>query len=158
MFTYYGQETRAITKLFKDANIKIALRTKNTIQNLIRPHQQQDKYEKSGVYQMKCMDCPLKYIGQTGRTFKTRYKEHIQAIRNNNGNSGYSNHMLNTRHSYGSMTDTMEVVKTERKGRHLNTLKKYYIYKTRKQKLQMNDACVDIHNPIFEVMLEINNR
>jgi hypothetical protein len=25
------------------------------------------------------MDCPLKYRGQTGQTFKTRYKEHIQS-------------------------------------------------------------------------------
>jgi hypothetical protein len=31
----------------------------------------------------------LKYIGQTGRTFNIRYKEYIQAIGNNNRNSGY---------------------------------------------------------------------
>jgi hypothetical protein len=31
-----------------------------------------NKYEKSDIYQMKCLDCPL----QTGRTFHTRYKEH----------------------------------------------------------------------------------
>jgi hypothetical protein len=30
---------------------------------------------------MKCLDFPLKYIGKTGRTLHTRYKEHIQAIR-----------------------------------------------------------------------------
>jgi hypothetical protein len=24
-----------------------------------------DKYNRSGIYQMKCLDCPLKYIGQT---------------------------------------------------------------------------------------------
>jgi hypothetical protein len=32
-FTYIGKETRTITKLFKDTHIKIAYRTKNTIQN-----------------------------------------------------------------------------------------------------------------------------
>jgi hypothetical protein len=57
------------------------------------------------------MDCPLKYIGQTGRTFKTRYKDHIQAIRNNNSNSGYSKHILNTGHTYGRVIDTMNVGK-----------------------------------------------
>jgi hypothetical protein len=51
------------------------------------------------------MDCPMKYIGQTGRTFSTRYKEHIHDIRSNNSNSGYSNHILNTGHAYGVMTD-----------------------------------------------------
>jgi hypothetical protein len=91
---------------------RIAFRTKNTIQNLVKPRLQQDEYENSGVYQMKCMDCPLKYIGQTGQTFKTRYEEHIQAIRNNNSNSGYSKHILNTGHTYGSVTDTMKALKT----------------------------------------------
>jgi hypothetical protein len=55
--------------------------------------------------------------GQTGRTFHTKYKEHIQAIRNNNGNSGYSNHVLNRGHAY--LTDTTKVVKIEKKGKHL---------------------------------------
>jgi hypothetical protein len=41
-----------------------------------------------------------------GRTFNIRYKEHIQAIRNNNSNSGYSNHIPNTGHTYGTITDT----------------------------------------------------
>jgi hypothetical protein len=51
---------------------------------------------------------PLRYIGQTERIFKIRYKEHFQAIRNNSSNSGYSNHILNTGHTYGTITDTME--------------------------------------------------
>jgi hypothetical protein len=111
-FTYYGNETKEITKLFIETNIKIACRTKNTLRNLVKPLIQRDEYERSGAYQMRCMDCPLKYIGQTGRTFKARYKEHIQAIRNNNGNSGYSKHILNTGHTYGSITNTMKVLKT----------------------------------------------
>jgi hypothetical protein len=59
---------------------------------------------------MKCLDCPLRYIGETGRTVKIRYKEHIQAIRNNNSNSGYSNHILNMGHTYGTITVTMDVI------------------------------------------------
>jgi hypothetical protein len=59
------------------------------------------------------MDCPLKYIGQTGRIFDTRYETHIQAIRNSSGNLGYSNHILNTGHAHGSITNTMKVIKIE---------------------------------------------
>jgi hypothetical protein len=59
-----------------------------TIQNLAKQHPRTDKYNKSGIYRMKCLDCPLKYIGQTGRAFYTRYKGHIQEITNNNNNSG----------------------------------------------------------------------
>jgi hypothetical protein len=75
------------------------------------------------------MDCPLKYRGQTDQAFKTRYQEHIHAIRNNNGNSGYSKYILNTGHTYGRITNIIKVLKTERKGKHLNTLEKYHIYK-----------------------------
>jgi hypothetical protein len=65
---------------------------------------------------MKYMDCPLNYVGKTGRTFYTIYKEHIQAIRNNSSNSGYSNHILNTGHTLRSITDTMDIIKTKKKG------------------------------------------
>jgi hypothetical protein len=57
------------------------------------------------------MPCPLKYTDEKGRTFKTTYEELIQAIRNNNGNSRYSNHILNTGHSYRIITDTMDINK-----------------------------------------------
>jgi hypothetical protein len=107
---------------------------------------------------MRCIDCPLNYTGQTGRTFKTRHKEHIQAIGNNNGNSGYSKLILNTEHTYGSITNTTKVLITQRKGKHLNALERYYIYKMRKDGLQKNDSCIDTHNPIFEMIQEVNNR
>jgi hypothetical protein len=67
---------------------------------------------------MKCMECPIKYVGEKGRIFYTRYEEHIQAIRNNNGNSGFFNHVLSTGHTYGSITDTMNI----KSDKHLNTL------------------------------------
>jgi hypothetical protein len=101
---------------------------------------------------------PFKICRANRRTFKSRYKEHVQAIRSKNGNSEYSNHMLNTRHAYGSMADTMKVLKTERKGKHLNTLEKYHIYKMSKDGLRMNDTYIDTHNLIFEVIQELNNR
>jgi hypothetical protein len=66
---------------------------------------------------MKCLDCPLKYIGQTGVIFDIRYKEHIHSIRNNR-NSGYSNHILNAGHTYGTVTANMDDIRTGRKGRH----------------------------------------
>jgi hypothetical protein len=84
---------------------------------------------------MKCMSCPMKYIGQT---FNTRYKEHIRDIMNNS-KSGYSNHILNIGHSYRNITDTMEIIKIERKGKHLNTLEIYHIYKISKEGIHMND-------------------
>jgi hypothetical protein len=101
-FMYCGKEVRQITKLFKDTQLKIAFRTRNMINNILKHHESTEKYNNRGIYRMKCLGCPLKYIGQTGRTFNIRYKEHIQAIRNNNGNSGYSNHILNVGQGVGA--------------------------------------------------------
>jgi hypothetical protein len=67
---------------------------------------------------MKCLHCPLKYTVQTGGTFEIRCKEYIQAIRNNNGNSEYSNHILNTRNTSGITTDKMDIIK---QGKNVNT-------------------------------------
>jgi hypothetical protein len=80
-FTYTGKETKQITKLFKVTHIKIAYKTQNTIKQLTKQYTQSEKYNNSGIYQLKCLDCPLKYIGQTGRAFHTRHREHILAIK-----------------------------------------------------------------------------
>jgi hypothetical protein len=78
-FTFFGLETRTITKLFKNTEIGISYRTKNNIKHLLRIKENNNrKYNLSGVYQLQCADCPRKYIGQTGRTFKIRFKEHIR--------------------------------------------------------------------------------
>jgi hypothetical protein len=122
--------------------IKIAFRIQNTIWNILKHHTRIDKYNNSSIYQMNCLDCPLKYIGQTGRTFSIRYKEHIHAIRNDDINSGYSNNILNTGHTYGTITDTINVIRTGRKGRHLSTLEKYHIYKISRDNLHMNDIYI----------------
>jgi hypothetical protein len=94
------------------------------------------------------MDCPMKYAGQTGRTFHTVYWQHTQAIRNNNSNLGYLNHVLNTGHAYWSVTNTMAIIKTEKEGKHLNTLERYYVYKTS----NMNDIHIATYNQIFETL------
>jgi hypothetical protein len=89
-FTYYGKETRKITKLFRDTKLKVAYRTRNTILNILRTQPHINKFKRSRIYCMKCLDCPKKYIGQTGRAFSTRYMEHIYDIRSNNSNTGYA--------------------------------------------------------------------
>jgi hypothetical protein len=57
-----------------------------------------------------------------GRKYTIKYKEQIHAPRNNNVNSGYSNYVLNTACTYGTVAGSMTVICTGRKGRHLNTL------------------------------------
>jgi hypothetical protein len=67
----------------------IAFRGNNTIEKLLKPTSKVNKYEGSVVYKLKCQTCSGVYIGQTGRNFKVRYKEHIRDIRHNNPLSIY---------------------------------------------------------------------
>jgi hypothetical protein len=115
-FTYYGPETRIITRSFKNTNVGIAFKSSNIIKNHVKlTNQIIDIYQKCGVYQLKCNECPLRYIGQTGRTFKDRYKEHIQAIRTNKHTSKYAQHILDTGHAYGTIEETMDIIQTTKK-------------------------------------------
>jgi hypothetical protein len=51
---------------------------------MLKPHEQTHKYNRSGIYQTKCLDCPLKYMGKSGRELNIRYIKDIHAIRSNN--------------------------------------------------------------------------
>jgi hypothetical protein len=53
-------------------------------------------------------------------------------------NFGYSNHILNTGHTYGTITDTMDIVKTGKNSKHLNTSEKYCIYRIIKDNLHIH--------------------
>jgi hypothetical protein len=116
------------------------------------------KYNNSGIKQMKCKDCHKKYLEQTGRKFKTRYKEHIHSIRTNNTNTKYAEHILETQHTYGPITDTMDILHIEKKGRLMNTWEQFYIHKLSKNNIQRNNTYTDIYNPVFNLIDNHHNR
>jgi hypothetical protein len=75
-FIYIGKETRFITKLFKNTDVKVTFTTENAIERRLATKHGTDhsKYDKSGIYQLTCPDCKMKYTGQTGRPFKSDSK------------------------------------------------------------------------------------
>lgn len=157
-FTYFGPATRTITKLFRNTNIKIAYKTHNTLKrHLVHKPPETDTYNKSGVYMLKCKECPLKYVGQTGRTFKIRFNEHMHDIKYNKYNSKYAQHILDTGHQYGTINQTMDILHIANKGQKLNTLEKFEIYKLKLDGLHLNDACTVTQNPIFDTLIRHNS-
>jgi hypothetical protein len=67
----------------------------------------------------------------------------MHAIRNNSSNPGYSNHIPDTGHICGTIMDSMDIIKTGKKGKHLNTLGKYHIYIANKDNLHINHTYID---------------
>jgi hypothetical protein len=49
----------------------------------------------------------------------------------------------------------MDVIRNGRKGRHLNALEKYNIYKISETNTQLNDTYNEMQNPIFQEIYEI---
>jgi hypothetical protein len=52
----------------------------------------------------------------------------------------------------------MEIIKIERKGKHLNTLERYHVYKISKEGIHMNDMHNETYNPIFELIHNTDTR
>jgi hypothetical protein len=157
-FTYTGKQTRTIAKLFKKTNIRIAYRTNNTIRNHLQNKEHNtDKYSHSGIYGLKCSSCQMKYVGQTGRNFRVRYREHIHAIRSNKTTSKYAQHILETGHAYNTLENTLNILQFEKKSQKMNSLEQYYIYKLTKENLQLNDTHTNKYNPIFQVITDYYN-
>lgn len=57
---------------------------------------------------MTCPTCKKKYIGQTGRPFHVRFREHFQNYKYANNKSKFAQNLLEEGHSFGPIDDTMD--------------------------------------------------
>jgi precorrin-6B methylase 2 len=101
---------------------------------------------------------PIEIYWSSRRTFNLTYKEYIQAIRSNCSKFGYSNHILNTGHTYDTTTDTMDVIRIGRKSRYLNTLEKYHTYKISRNNLHVKYTYIEAYKLIFQRVHELYYR
>ena len=78
-FTYVGKENKFITKFSKTC-VNVSYTTRSTIGKLLsqRSTINQNKFDGSGVYELTCPDCKMKYVGQTGWSFYTKFHEHFR--------------------------------------------------------------------------------
>jgi hypothetical protein len=95
----------------------------------------------------------MKYTGQTGRPFKIRLQEHFRDFKYGNIKSKFAQHLLENKHSFGPMEDIMDIVHITNKGKMMDTLERYYIYKETKSNNQINDKLTVKPNSIFETLI-----
>jgi hypothetical protein len=154
-FTYMGKETRFIKKLFKNTDVKIPYTMNNNLGKLLatRTDQNLDKYKRNGVYQLECPSCNKKYIGQTRYPFRVRFREHYNDYKYRHNKSKFAQHVIDEGHSFGPMNEIMEMTHVAKKGRMLNTLEKFYIYRETKHGNQITENLTRQPNPIFEALL-----
>ena len=61
-------------------------------------HQIAPEQRTNVVYNIPCSDCPWWYVGETGRSFETRKKEHIGSVKNCKKGSNIAKHAWDLNH------------------------------------------------------------
>ena len=79
---YEPRITRGLSKIFKNLDMTVVHSSGNKLQQLLgNPKDKIELNERSGIYEISCKDCNLKYVGQTKRPIITRFKEHMAHLR-----------------------------------------------------------------------------
>ena len=64
-----------------------------------------------------------------------------------------SSHLLENKHAYGPMEDIMDIVNITNKGKMMDMLERFYIYKQTKSNNQINDKLTVKPSTIFETLI-----
>ena len=91
------------------------------------------------------------YIGQTGCRLKTNFTEHCRYIKTNDPKSAYALHVLNNRHEYAPIQNSMELIKICKKGWRMNTTENFYIQVFHQQGLLINELYQGEETPLFRI-------
>jgi hypothetical protein len=139
--------------LFKNTNIGIAFKA-TTLQQLIIPTTQTRtaEYEKSAIYKITCNTCQKAYVGQTSRNLNLRFREHVRYVKNNDPRSAYALHILNSRHEYVSINDTMTLLKQINKPSFFLPFEQMYIQIFHRNNELIPEQHPNEHNPMFELL------
>ena len=105
-----------------------------------------------GKNQLTCPNCEKKYTGQTERPFKVRFQEHLRDYKHENNRSKFAQHLLENKHGMGPMENIMHLTHVTNKGKMLDTLEKFYIYRETEANNQINDKLTVQENAVFETI------
>lgn len=156
-FTYVNKQTNKIAQIFKNKfKLNIAFRTNNRIGQQLGKHNFNNinKFENSGVYRLTCPEqgCGKNYLGQSGRSFKVRFKEHQQGVKHGRP-SAFGTHAFEENHPFNNIEDTLEIVKVIEKGQDLNTYEAIEIFLERNNVNNLNEQETFGNNPLFQCLV-----
>lgn len=151
---YFGEISEKIARTIEKQNekTKIAYRTPLNLGKLLNNTKDKiDKSKKSGVYKLECDQCDEIYIGETGRQFETRYREHIK---NNQQKSNFGQHLANTGHKLKD-EHTFKILHIEDNIRKRKILESIEINKHKINHTLMNEQIdLQINSPIVKLFTQ----
>jgi hypothetical protein len=145
-----------MNRLFKGTNVIVTYKTSNNIEKMLacRNRSETDQFSRSGICCLMCADCGQEYSGQTGRTFRKRYNEHLQSCKYQNSNSTFAKHL-----HVGPLkriTDNLQFIK---KGKLMNFLEKFYICSALLRNKHLNEeSTAEFSNTCSDVLQHYSDR
>ena len=74
----------------------------------------------------------MKDVGQTGESFRIRFREHLRDFKYGNRKSKFATHLLDNRHAIDQVENIMETMYVTNKGKLIDTLERFYVYRETK--------------------------
>ncbi|KAK5643856.1 hypothetical protein RI129_007701 [Pyrocoelia pectoralis] len=147
---YFPNISYSIKNIFSKYNVTISFSNPNVLgKSLVKNKDVINILDKSGIYQLLCGTCSAFYIGQTGRSFSTRFKEHSNCIKLNNltHKSAFADHILHSGHSFDRLMN-FKILHLCHKGQRLNVLENLEISKHKQNKDLVNEI-TDLRNDLI---------
>lgn len=146
---------KAIQRAFNKLGYKTAYSNNNKMQQKLK-HKTHSQPLDTSVYKITCNDCNKFYIGQTGRSFLTRFKEHIKDINAPDPKSNYAQHIKTEKHQFTDFNHNLITLHKAKKGQLLNRLEELEIYKHKNSNVLLNDKLNTRTNKIYDLIINSN--
>ena len=141
---YIPNLTHKLSKKLATYEIETIITNKCKLGKLLSNNKEKlQKLEQNGIYKINCCDCDAIYIGQCGRSFKQRIKEHIQSIEKQNFTTGFSEHCINQKHNFKGEFEILHIVD---KGGRMNIFENLEIRKAVNSKKNIVNEQVDVND------------
>lgn len=118
---------RTIKPILQKHDIRVAYKANTNLKNLLSNNKHKIPYtQKSGVYIINCNNCKSFYVGQTGRSLKDRFQDHI-----NRNDSNMCRHLKFNKHS--TTLSNIKLIHNAPKSKKLNLLEEMEIERHRRK-------------------------
>ena len=102
-FPYIQNFQEQLCKILKKSKLQIIFTIENTLQKKMFPtlkDKTQKKFKNNIIYEITCIQCNKKYIGQTCRFLHNRLLEHARSVKNKENKTALAEHATTYKHSF----------------------------------------------------------
>jgi hypothetical protein len=85
--------------------------------------------------------------------FKVRFQEHLRDFKHQNNRSKSSQHLLENKHGIGPTENIMHTIHITNKGKMMDMLEKFYIYRKTEANNQINEKLTVQNNAVFRTIV-----